>query len=191
MEFLTRMYEKWWSLDVIMSSPEVGSVDFVSRATLHRLLFKHLDWKPRSNTERTPVHEDQLHQKTQREIRLFEESVANLLGGREVKREFDIDEFNDKRHRIGKALYILKTIGGIDKNILFETSKEAWISDAVIAHWLNKQLRDIIIYAKAYDDYGVDFDAYGILYEDVEVYPQSIRRWFVWNQEKESTQSND
>ena len=187
MEFLTRMYEKWGSLDVIMASTEVqeiGKENFVSRATLHRILFEHLEWKPRANTDRTPVHEQRLKEKIEWEIREFEDKVQWLLHGREVKREFDIEEFRWKRYRIGKALYILKTIGGIDKNILFKLSKEGGFSDAIIANSLNKQLRDIIIYSDTLQEYG-------IRYEDVEVYPQSINRWFKWNKDKEETSNNE
>lgn len=162
------------SLNEILATPEVKSIDFFPKATLNRHLFGKFWWIARENTERTPVHERQLHEKITWEIAEFESKVSSLLWGREVPRDFKIDEFNNKRHRIGKALYILKTLGRVDKNILYKLSIEWWLSNAVLATSLNIELQNVI---ENNPEYWLDFEA-------VKLYPQSISRWFKYNADK-------
>jgi hypothetical protein len=162
------------SLKEIIKTLEEKWVKIISNATLHRLLFIHFWWIPRENTERTPVHEKQLHQKVTWEIADFESKVSLLIGWREVPRAFKIEEYEKKRYRMGKALYVLKTLGRVDKNILYYLSIEWGLSNAVLATSLNEELKKVL---RDNPEFWIDF-------ESIELYPQSIRRWFKYNSEK-------
>ena len=164
-------YNETKSLQEILKSLEVLGVKSISKATLHRLLFIHFWWVPRQNTERTPVHEQQLSKKTQSEVAEFESKVSGLIWGRVIPRDFKLDEFHSKRYRMGKALYILKTLGRVDKNILYSLSIEWWLSNAILATSLNNELQSVL---KNNPEYWIDF-------ESVKLYPQSISRWFKYN----------
>lgn len=170
--FLHRLYyEENKSLIEILKVPEISSIDFLSKATLHRLLFERFWWIPRENTERTKVHERRLSDRVAWEIAEFERHVSNLIGWRNIPRVFRMSEFKQKNYRIGKALYILKTLGGIDKKILYKLSREWWLSDAILAKSLNKELKNIL---SRNPELNINF-------EDIELYPQSINRWFRYN----------
>jgi len=176
-----KYYDEQKSLSEILKTSEVKSVDFVSRATLHRLLFEHLWWEPRKNTERTPVHEGKLAEKTKSEIELFEKRVVWILWKREIPRAFKIEEFIRKRYNMGRALYVLKTYGGIDKAKLLKIVQQEWVkeedrlSKAAIAYALNKQLQDILV---LYPELTTE---YGITNQEIELSSRSIERWFNWN----------
>lgn len=170
-------YRQKKSLREILNDETIQKIDFFSRATLHRHLFEKFWWTPRENTERTPVHDKKLDQKMRQEIEIFTQKVTSLMNGRKTERIFRMSEFREKKYRIGKALYILKTLWWIDKNILYRLSVEWGLSDAVIAKSFNEKLREIL---NLYPDFS-------ITYKDIELYPQSIRRWFRFNTTKVET----
>lgn len=167
-------YNERKSLSEILKSDKILNIQFFPKATLHRLLFERFWWIPRENTERTPVHEKQLSKKVAWEILEFESKVADLVGWRRILRVFRMDEFTKKTYKIWKALYILKTLWGIDKNMLYKLSVDWGLSHAVLAKSLNKELKKILI---KNPELGIDFC-------DIELYPQSINRWFQYNSDK-------
>lgn len=167
-------YDQEKSLDEIIKTLNSDWVVCPSRASLHRLLFIQFAWIPRLNTTRTPVHEKQLSARVKAEIWEFESKVAGLIWWREVERVFRMEEFKWKNFRIGKALYILKTLWGIDKNMLYTLSVEWGLSHAILAKSLNKELERIL---ETTPELWIDFD-------DIKLYPQSINRWFRYNADK-------
>jgi hypothetical protein len=163
-------YEDQKSLDEILITPEINSIDFFPKATLNRHLFGKFWWVARSNTERTSVHEEKLNEKIEWEIAEFEQKVDWLLWGRKIVRAFKNSEFESKAYRAWKALYVLKTLGWIDKNSLYKLSVDGWLSNAILAKSLNKELEKILL---IHPDLKIDF-------EDIKLYPQSIARWVTY-----------
>jgi len=176
--FLHRLYYSWEgnSLDIILAADEVQKIEFFPRATLHRLLFDKdkFWWDPRPNTQRTAVHEAIQTERVLSEIAEFEKKVSELIWWREVERVFRMSEFQEKRYRAGKALYILKTLWWIDKKILYTLSIDGWLSHAVLAKSLNKELEWVL---SRNPELNIKLD-------DVKLYPQSISRWFKYNSDK-------
>ena len=162
------------SLDEILKVPEIARIKFFPKATLWRHLFEKFGWEPRPNTERTPVHERALDERIKSEIEDFEEKVRWLLHGRERKRVFKMSEFREKIHQLGKGLYILKTLGWINKQDLFDLSQNGTLSNTLLARALNKQLQDIL----------EKFPELHITFEEVELTYRSIDRWFKDNTKK-------
>ncbi len=174
-EYLHELYytqEK--SLDEIIITLGPLSIKVLPKATLHRLLFIHFWWEPRENTKRTPVHEKKLSSRIERWLNIFNSQVDWLLKWKAVNRVFKMKELQEKTYRIQKALYILNTLWGIDKKVLLKLSREWWLSDAIIARALNKNLQSIL-----WENQDL-----GIKFSEVELYPQSINRWFRYNSEK-------
>lgn len=181
-EYLNNLYYGWEknSLDMILEDNKVQSINFFSRATLHRMLFwkDRFWWNPREKWERTLVHEEKLNERVESEIAQFEAEVSRLLDSREITRVFKMEEYKEKRYRAWKALYILKTLWWINKNILYRLSVDWWLSHAILAKSLNKELKAIL---ERYPKLEINF-------EDVELYPQSINRWFKYNADKIANQ---
>lgn len=167
-------YNDQKSLDEILAIPEIMSIEFFPKATLNRHLFGKFWWIARENTDRTPVHEKKINEKVSWEIAEFESKVSWLIGWRNTLRDFDMNEFVMKRHRIWKALYVLKTLWGIDKNILYKLSIEWGLSDAILATSINEELKKVLI----------KFPEYCIIFAEIKLYPQSVSRWFKWNKDK-------
>ena len=171
-------YDEKKSLLEILKVDIFKNIDFLSKATLHRLLFQDLGWVARKNTDKTPIHWDRVDAEIWDRIREFNFQVERLLVWKTVDRVFFIEELHEKQYRIQKALYILNTLWWIDKWVLLTLSIEWWLSDATLAHALNHKIEEII---KNHPRFLIPFD-------EVKLYPQSISRWFKYNAEK--TQDN-
>jgi hypothetical protein len=76
-------------------------------------------------------------------------------------------ELVSKKYRIQKALYILETLWWIDKNILLQLSLKEWLSNAILAKSLNRELERILW----------NYPSLGIHWDDVMLYSQLIGRW--------------
>jgi len=159
-------FEERKSLREILATPIISWIDFVSTATLQRLLFEHFNWTPRQKTERTPVHEQKLHDDIQTGCSVFKSGVQQMLAWQKINRVFKMKELEQKEHRVQKALYILSALWDIDRTMLLRLSQEQRVSNATIAHAVNQELEKIL---KIFPEKQIDFD-------EVKVYPQSIAR---------------
>lgn len=165
------------SLRNILSDPVVDN--FYSVKWLRNLLVNSFGWELREKTTRTSFHVSQLEDRIQRKISEFETSVSDLLHWRPVPREFEMSQFLAKNRRMWKALYILKTLGWINKTMLLELSQKVWLSYSILAKALNKQIQDIL---EMNPQLNIEF-------EEVALRPHSIERWFQEN--KKDWDSND
>ena len=156
-------------ITTILEEAWMSASEFVSSATLQRLLFwdNWLNWTPRAKTDRTPVHQEKIQSSISEKAYEFELRVLSLLDSRTMKRNFIISEFQAKTYRIQKTLYVLKTIAWIDKEMLFTISQDSGLTNADIAHSLNKKLKDILSISTHLN----------LKYDEIKLYPQSIARW--------------
>lgn len=165
--FLYELYfNQKFSLRRILDHPVVNN--FYSLKWLRNLFVNSFGWELREKTQKTPEHQRILDEKFQWQIHNFSDAVNRLLHGRETVRVFKTEEFREKKHRVGKALYLLKTLWGIDKKILFRLSSEWGLENIVIARWMNEQVKLIL----------KEHPALSISYEEIELRAQSIDRWF-------------
>ena len=166
-------------INKILEIDWISSRDFVSSATLQRLLFwdDWLNWKPRPKTQRTPVHQRLLQESIEERTAWFQSRVSDLLGSRESTKIFDMSLLQSKPYRIQKTLYLLKSLWGVDRKMLFEISQELESDNATISHAINKILQQIL------DNYPM----LEINYDEVKLYPQSISRWRLHEANRQSS----
>jgi len=173
--FLHDLYfDKQLSFRKILEHPRVDKLYSVK--WLRNLFVESFGWEVRTNTQRTWEHVRVASERVAEGVEKFEKQVWQLLWGRKQERIFKMDEYKTKKYRIGKALYILKTLWWIDKNMLFSISKKWWLWARVLANALNSQLRKIL---DEFPDIPVDFD-------DLMLRPQSIERWFTYKENQQS-----
>lgn len=160
-------YKEQKSLREILKVDIISWMKFISSATLQRLLSEEFKWKLREKSERTHVHSEILSKTIEREITDFQWKVARLLDWKSQIRVFNMRELDSKKYRIQKALYILETLWWIDKNILLQLSLKEWLSNAILAKSLNRELERILW----------NYPSLGIHWDDVMLYSQLIGRW--------------
>lgn len=175
----TLYYSEKKSLRWILDNPIVKESTFTySVKWLRNLFVESFGWELRLKTDRTPEHTNVVNAQIQEWIDRYESQLTSLICERIVKRDFDILEFNNKKYRIQKALYILNTLGAVNKETLFQISFQWWIWARILANALNKQLRMIL----------EDNELLAIPFSDVELSPQSIARWFQYQYRKREKQ---
>ncbi|MCD5374922.1 hypothetical protein LR010_00550 [Candidatus Gracilibacteria bacterium] len=173
--FLHDLYfDKTFSIRKILNHELVDKL--YSPKGLQQLFVNSFGWNLRKKTDRTPEHALVIDAKIQAGVSKFESQIADLIDGRGKTRIFKMSEFENKDYKIGKALYVLKTLGGIDKSMLLRISAEGLLGARVLANALNKQSRNILD----------NFPEINISYDDIELKPQSIEKWIAY---KENIQS--
>lgn len=165
--FLNDLYfDQEYSLRRILDHPVVNQ--FYSIKWFRNLLVNSFGWELREKTQKTPEHQRLLDERFQWQINDFSDAVNRLLHWREKVRVFRMEEFKKKKHRVGKVLYLLKTLWGIDKKVLYRLSSEWGLENIVIARWMNEQVKLILW---EYPDLPISF-------EEIKLRAQSIDRWF-------------
>jgi hypothetical protein len=138
-----RYYKDDLSVKAILDLPIFVNLEFVSKATLSRILFSEYGmwWKANENTKRGLTHD-----KTEM-LRLawIRDTVDKLLtSNSELRTEFNMDTYTKLRYPLKKIFYILKNCWGISEEQIEKVFDRSDVSSEVLIQILNEKSRALV-----------------------------------------------
>ncbi len=141
------LYEKYYtedlSLEQILNLPIFRNFNFVSKATLHRVLFSEdtLWWKPKESTQKTVTHD----KNKMLNIASVRDKVEEIISAKKTPvQPINIWEYNNLRYPLKRLFYILEKLGGITEWAIEEIFDKNEISSEILIQILNEKAKAFV-----------------------------------------------